>query len=138
MIYLDANIFVHAMIENSAIGNSCRKLMSKIDDGELIAGTSLLTVDEVVWAIKRHVGYKEGIEYGKKILKSSSLSFLPINRSEVLKSFNMMEIGLRPRDALHAATCLNYGIFSILTTDPDFKKVNELDVFSPEEFLKRI
>jgi len=54
-----------------------------------------------------------------------------------MKSLDIMETGLQPRDAIHTATCLNHGIFSIITDDPDFKKVKELEVFTPMEFLEK-
>ena len=40
--------------------------------------------------------------------------------------------GLLPNDALIAATCKHYGINKIATTDPDFKRVDFLEVITPE------
>jgi predicted nucleic acid-binding protein len=40
--------------------------------------------------------------------------------------------GLLPNDALIAATCKHYGINKIATTDPDFKRVDFLEIIAPE------
>ena len=40
---------------------------------------------------------------------------------------------LLPNDALIAATCKHYGIKKIATFDPDFKRVDFLEVIEPEE-----
>jgi len=40
--------------------------------------------------------------------------------------------GLLPNDALIAATCKHYGIRKIATFDPDFKRVDFLEIIMPE------
>ncbi len=135
MIYLDTNIFINARINRDEVGEICRKVMDMVTEKKIMASTSLLTIDELVWVIKREVGYKEGIEYSKDII-NSGFYMLPVNIEDITKALSFMESGLRPRDSIHAATCLNHNIFSILTTDNDFKKVRELEVFSPREFLE--
>ena len=40
--------------------------------------------------------------------------------------------GLLPNDALIAATCKHYDIKKIATIDPDFKRVDFLEVITPE------
>jgi len=42
------------------------------------------------------------------------------------------EYGLLPNDALIAATCKHYDIKKIATFNPDFKRVNFLEVIMPE------
>ena len=34
---------------------------------------------------------------------------------------------LKPRDAIHAATAISHGISQIISDDPDFDKVSELE-----------
>lgn len=137
MIYIDSNILIFARLDDKMIGNICKAVMEKLDDGKFAGATSLLTIDEVVWEVKKKLGYKEGIQYGKLLL-GSAINLLPVEERDVAKSFELMEHGLDPRDAIHAATCLNYRIFSILTTDPDFKKVKELEAIAPAGFLENL
>ena len=40
--------------------------------------------------------------------------------------------GLLPNDALIAATCKHYGIRKIATFDPDFKRLDFLEIITPE------
>ncbi len=135
MIYLDSNILIYPRIDKGEKGNLCRKILEEIEGGD-ISVTSLLTLDEVVWIVRKNLDYEKAIQYAKDLI-NSDINFLPVNIEDTIKSFDLMEIGLKSRDALHAATCINHGIFSILTDDPDFKKVKELEVLKPEEFLKR-
>ena len=58
---------------------------------------------------------------------------LPINEViEEVASRVILQYGLLPNDALIAATCKHYGINKIATFDPDFKRVDFLEVVTPE------
>jgi len=137
MIYIDSNILIYARIDKGETGKACRELIAKMEEGKFVGTTSLLTIDEVVWIVRKEIGYKEGISYARDLI-SSEIEFLPIKTEDILRSLDLMETGLKPRDSIHASICLNHGIFSILTDDPDFKTIKELEVFGPAEFLKKI
>ena len=139
MIYLDANIFVRAAIDIGNLGEVARNIICALEENECSAITSCLTIDEVIWVVRRILkSYKLAVSSGEKLFKIRGLKIVPAMPEDVLRAFDLMKQGLRPRDAIHAATALNHSIFTIVTEDPDFKKVKSLKVSSLLEFLKRI
>ena len=137
MIYIDSNILIFARVDKGERGEACRQILERLENNQFVGITSFLTIDEVVWKVKKEINYQKAIEYGKSLV-NSNIHFLPVNSKEILRGFELMEGGLDPRDAIHASTCLNHGIFSIITEDEDFKKIKELETFTPEEFLKKV
>jgi predicted nucleic acid-binding protein len=73
-------------------------------------------------------------EFIKQLVETKSLKILPLNAEISLRSIEISwKYGLLPNDALIAATCKHYGIRKIATFDPDFKRVDFLEVFELEE-----
>ncbi|MBL7206203.1 MAG: type II toxin-antitoxin system VapC family toxin [Candidatus Aenigmarchaeota archaeon] len=137
MIYIDSNLFIYARIDKGKIGEQTRKIISLLESGKIEACTSVLSLDEVVWIVREELkDYKAGIDCGRMIMEIPNLIVLDITKAEILKAFDLMENGLKPRDALHAATCLKHGVFTIVTNDSDFKKLDSLNTLNFVEFLK--
>ncbi len=53
MLYLDANVFVYAATNTSELGEKASALLERIQSWEETAKTSVLTFDEVFWAVKK-------------------------------------------------------------------------------------
>ena len=127
MTYLDANIFVYAAINNGPSGEKCRKILLEISQNKSAGYTSILTWDEVVHSIWKKEGKIKALEQGKIFLKLPNIVFLNATPSIIFKSQELMEnYGLKPRDAIHAATALNSGIKEFVSDDSDFNKVKEI------------
>ncbi len=138
MIYIDSNLFIYARIDTGKKGEEARKIISLLENGKIEASTSVLSIDEVIWIVRDELGnYKSGIEYGRVMMEIQNLAVLDVTKADILKAFDLMEGGLKPRDALHGAICLNHGIFAILTDDTDFQKIGEMNVMGFGEFLKK-
>jgi predicted nucleic acid-binding protein len=73
-------------------------------------------------------------EFIKQLVETKSLKILPLNAEISLRSIEISwKYGLLPNDALIAATCKHYRIDKIATFDPDFKRVDFLEVLELEE-----
>ncbi|OQX53472.1 MAG: hypothetical protein B5M48_03285 [Candidatus Omnitrophica bacterium 4484_213] len=61
-----------------------------------------------------------------------------------MKLFGRFEItkyikaGIKPRDAIHLATMLEHGIFTIVSNDADFDKVQEIERLDFVKALEKI
>ncbi|MBA7513912.1 tRNA(fMet)-specific endonuclease VapC [subsurface metagenome] len=68
-----------------------------------------------------------------ELIKNDLLKILELNAQifEISHLFSK-KYGLLPNDALIAATCKHYGIDKVATFDPDFKRVDFLEVITPE------
>ena len=126
-IYLDANIFIYAAINNGSVGEKCRKILFEIYQNKSTGYTSVLTWDEVVYSIWKKEGKIKAFEQGKNFLKLPNILFISATSAIISKSQELMEnYGLKPRDAIHVATALSNNITQIASDDSDFNKVKEI------------
>jgi predicted nucleic acid-binding protein len=127
MIYLDANVFLNAILTREKEGEKARTIIKKLQKGELTAATSALTFDEVFWIVKKHRDFEKALKATKALLEIPNLTFLEVNDETLWSSYNLIEkYKLDPRDAIHLACALNHGIFTIVSEDEDFDKVKEI------------
>lgn len=139
MFYLDANLFVIAEVDEGGKGEESRSIIKAMIDKKFDSLTSVLTVDEVVWSIRKTCDIEISLKVGKNMFELQNLKFVNVYPSTVLNSFEFTEkYGLKPRDAIHAASMLENDVNEIVTEDPDFKKVKEIKSYSMEEFLKKL
>jgi predicted nucleic acid-binding protein len=47
--YFDSNLIIYAILDDSKLGDWARKMLEKVQDGEMPACTSFLTFDEVFY-----------------------------------------------------------------------------------------
>jgi len=137
MHYLDSNVFIFARYDRGIMGENARKILRLIEENKASAITSALTLDEVIFILQKLIGYRESINYAETIFKIFNLKIVPVSSEDVLQSLELMKIGLKPRDAIHASVALSHGIFTIVSEDKDFKKLKNLDCISLSEFLKK-
>lgn len=126
MKYLDANLFIYAALspKTEQAGILARKILTRVFEGKLAAATSSLTWDEVVWVIRKIEGEKVAASEGAKFLSFPKLVILSVSESVIFKAQELVEnIRIKPRDAIHAACCIENGIEEIVTNDPDFDLV---------------
>ena len=84
--------------------------------------TNLLVLDEVVYVSRRKYGVdeKETLEFVDQAILPH-VELLPIG-ADLYQFFKLyvVEFGLRPSNALHAATIRKYGLDAIASEDRDF------------------
>lgn len=135
--YLDANIFLFAVLDEGPRGEHARSLLRRIVDGEERAATSALTLDEVVWILQGEGPREVAIREGQRLIGLPNLEILDVTAQDVLESLALMEDhqALDPRDAIHAAVALSHGIYTIVSDDPDLEGLPDLErqpLVSPE------
>lgn len=76
--------------------------------------------------------YSEDIEkYTLSLLEIPNLLLAEVSVDQTLLSLTLMKkYGLFPRDAIHAAVAIASGIQNIITTDNDFIRIEELEVYT--------
>jgi len=125
MLYLDANIFVYAAINNEENGKKAEALLQKIQQGEEKAKTSALTFDEVFWAVKKH-SLKLAFEVCEALINFPNLEIIPADRELAFSALQIMkENNLAPRDAIHAATAIAEKVDCMVSTDAHFGRIKE-------------
>lgn len=77
-------------------------------------------------------GYMDNIdEATNKIMDLPRLFMVEITFERALGAQELMrKYGLLPRDAIHAYACLASGVKTMVTTDADFTRVEDLTIFT--------
>ncbi len=127
MMFLDANLFVYAQIDNTEKGRAAREIIERIINKNVKCAVSVLILDEVVWAVRKFSNYSNAIDYYEKIAELPNLEILSVSSSLITTVAKHMRSGLKPRDAIHMATMSEYGIFTIISDDSDFDKVDGIE-----------
>ena len=150
MIFVDTNVFINYLYETS-LSDKAEKILGM--EGELcISG---IVINETLFVIARTKAFntlgiknihafrdyisKNGYSFCERdfkdfynLLDSSEVDIFQdqLDRDEFI--LLMREYNLLPNDALIAATCKHHGIRKIATFDPDFKRVDFLEIITPE------
>lgn len=127
--YIDANVFVFAALNTLDDPRTikAKEILQNIADGKETGYTSLLTIDEVIWAImKSRKDRKLAIEQGAR-LHQLPIKFIPLITSISLRALKLMQkYNINPRDALHAASCIEVKADKIISDDADFDAIKEV------------
>jgi len=128
-VYLDTNVFFFAGFgdEKDPRTQKAKELLIRIGEGKETAYTSLITIDELIWAIiRQRKDRKTAIEQGFR-MHALPIHFIPLITSISLRALHLMQrYHLNPRDALHAASCLEVKANGLVTDDADFDAVKDI------------
>ena len=128
MKYFDSNFFIYAAIDAGKTGEWARNLLRAIESGKESAVTSALTYDEFFWKVNREKGFKAALTATETLLEMPNLRFLGVDDEVIWKSFELIKNSkLDPRDSIHAACAILHGVFSIVTEDKDFDRIDEIN-----------
>lgn len=129
-VYVDSNIFIYPVIyeaEKSPNVSKAKEILRKIERNRIIAYTSTLTWDEVVWVVKRTLGKADSLEIGRKLLRFPNLRLIDVSESIIVKAQLLMEkYDISPRDAVHCASAIVKHIDVLVSEDLDFEVVKEI------------
>ena len=127
MIYLDSNVFIYAVLDKGKKGEYCKKLLEAVALKQINAFTSVLTWDEVVFSLRKHVPVEEVVKQSNKFLKFPNLFFLEVNIDIIEKAEQIwINYKLKPRDAIHVATAMISNIKKIASDDSYFDKIKDV------------
>ena len=157
-IYIDANIFIHVLLNDPRFGATCKAFLTRVEKGDAGACLSPLVIDEIAYKIiveklKAELGLATTGEVLRQLkrdpdrldsAKPELLAFLLVIQN--YKGLKVIEIPasagvnifkemtdhkLLPRDALHLAIMEHHGITHIATSDKDFGRIAGITVWEP-------
>lgn len=128
LLYLDANVFIHPVLYDDAKARGAAELLRRVSEGVEPAATCSLTLDEVAWVVGKQAGRDAALRHARLILDLPHLKVLPVRETEVRLALDLMgeHRRLSPRDAIHAASAIGAGIYTIVSDDSDLDVVPEL------------
>ncbi|MBI5553228.1 MAG: type II toxin-antitoxin system VapC family toxin [Candidatus Diapherotrites archaeon] len=135
MIYIDANVFVYAILDSAKTGNAARKIIGAIQEGKTSAGTSALTFDEIVFVVRKNRGGEAALTAGETFIRMNNLRIFPTDRETITRAIEQIrKYGLHPRDAIHLATMEQHQLTEIISEDRDFEKITKIKRTTLSEF----
>jgi uncharacterized protein len=130
MPYIDANIFIYPILyaeEQEPKVKQAKKILQRIEHGEIPAYTSTLTWDEVVWVVRKSMGREVAISQGQKLLGFLNLKWIVADENIISQAQGLMsKYNLQPRDSIHVASAINRKIDAIISDDLDIDQVKEI------------
>ncbi|MDO9517743.1 MAG: type II toxin-antitoxin system VapC family toxin [Methanosarcinaceae archaeon] len=127
MNYLDSNLIIYAILDDTKIGNWSREVLERVQNAEIPGCTSFLTFDEVYYKVNKIKGTDIAIKNLEAFLLMPNMRFIDVNDIIIWKSLELIkEYMFLPRDAIHAATALIAGADTIISQDADFDNIKGL------------
>ena len=132
--YLDSNVLINAAINDTIVGDKARDIISAVQTSKIQAFTSCLTIDELIWIIRKYKPKESAVEICK-IFLDSNVRFLEVNKDIINVSLDIMnEFNLKPRDAIHLATMKIHNLKNLISDDTDFNKIDWINKISIKQF----
>ena len=149
-IFLDTSVFIEHILGNFSIVKLVNKdrLFSSINVlEETFYKSIILKTFEKFGKISKYTAKKKYIknpalyndiimffeEFIDSLVRDGHLKILEVDHEIFTLSVKISKkYGLLPNDALIAATCKHHGISKIATFDPDFKRVDFLEIITQE------
>jgi predicted nucleic acid-binding protein len=127
--YLDANVFVFAVLDGGQRGQRARDLLRAVAEKGEAAATSSLAIDEVVHTLMGEGPREVALREGQRLMALPSLEVFDVTAQDVFDALAMTEEDerLAPRDAIHASVALNHGIHTVVSQDPDLDGIANVD-----------
>lgn len=128
-IYLDANIWIYALEGFPAFSQDLTIFFQAIDQGNLTAVTSELSLAEVLVKPIQNQNNSQQATYKQAISSSKNLFVIPVGREILFTAAQLRATTtLKLPDAIHAATALSSQCSTLLTNDQRFQTVSGLQV----------
>ncbi len=130
MQYVDSNVFLYSVLYSPDLepkAKRAKEVLQKIENKELIAATSTLTWDEVVWVAIKLLGRSDGIALGQKLLGFPNLAFINVDEGIIAHAQSFMaKYSISPRDSIHVACALSRKATTIISDDETFDQIKEI------------
>jgi predicted nucleic acid-binding protein len=125
-IYLDTAPIIYQIEGSQEFSQSTQLIFDKIDNGELIAVTSLITLSEVL-VIPYRLGRMDLVEdYTQMLTSAENTEYIPILDEEaalIVAKLRAENQALKKFDAQHFALAIQHRCDSFLTNDSQLKKI---------------
>ena len=138
-VYVDSNVFIRPLVSEERSSTNvaaCMRVLSAVEGGKIVAYTSTLTWDEVVYIVRRVLGKVDSIQAGDKIQRFPNLRFISASEDIIRAAQKLMsESHALPRDAIHAASALSRKVDVFISDDADFDAIEGIHRRSSAAFV---
>jgi predicted nucleic acid-binding protein len=128
-VYLDTNVWIYALEAFPTYVQELTTLLQAIDQGNLLAVTSELSLAEVLVKPIQNQNVSQQNLYKQALSTTPNLQVVPVQRDILIEAAQLRaSINLKLPDAIHAATAIRTQCSSLLTNDQKFQSVPGLHI----------
>jgi predicted nucleic acid-binding protein len=136
MIYVDTNVWIYAAIAHPKYGPRCKKILERIERGELEAVAFVQVLSEIAGGLSQQYRVKDPtgplravLSYPMKIVDVTP--DILIRAAEYSRDYRIL-----PYDGIHVASAVSSLATEILSADEELDKVDVVKRVDPLEFEK--
>lgn len=137
LVFLDVNVFMYAAGKPHPYKDACVRIISDVENRRLNAAINTEIVQELLYRYSMIGVATQGVQLSRHVLKLP-LTVLPVTETDVRDAIDLFEqyhpTGLKPRDAIHAATLRQHDIRSMISADKDFDVLTFLTRIDPLDY----
>ncbi len=138
MKYIDTNVIIYALEEDSKYSEKCRKILKEIEEKKLGGGISILSMVEIIHVLHKH---KHVLTPGKNIdmggivaaIESIGLEWFDLGFA-VIERAAKYDYNLGGADRVHLATMDINSITEIISEDKDFDGIPSIKRIDPLDY----
>jgi len=131
-VLLDANVFLHALGADAALRAACRRVLARVEAGDLMGEVSAVAIDEIVHVRNRKLGDRRlAVTAGRAAARLCVVRPVAPEDVEAAMTLFLENPRLDMRDAIHVAVARRYGVLVVVTTDRGFDDVAGLTRVDP-------
>jgi len=135
--FLDVNIFMYAAGSPHPYKDPCIRILSDVETGALVAAVNTEIFQELLYRYSHIKLADKGVQLCRDILKYP-FTILPVTEADIRLAIDLFDshrvVGLKPRDAIHAATMQNNGISQLVSADRDFERLDFVTRIDPLDY----
>jgi len=136
-VFLDVNIFMYAAGTPHPYKDACVRILSRVEIGTLAAAIDTEVLQEVLYRYSAIGLPEKGIQLCRDILAYPIL-VMAVGAADIRLAIDLYDThraaGLKPRDAIHAATMRNNGMARLISADRDFDHLTDVTRIDPLAF----
>ncbi|HEX9972755.1 MAG TPA: type II toxin-antitoxin system VapC family toxin [bacterium] len=134
LTFIDVNVFMYAAGKPHPYKEPCVQILSDVENGILSALINTEIFQELLYRYYHIKLAEKGVELCRHILQLQ-FKILPITEMDIRLAIDLFDSlqnkGLKPRDAIHAATMKNNDINKIISADRDFDSIDFVQRIDP-------
>lgn len=134
LTFIDVNVFMYAAGRPHPYKDPCLQILSDLESGILSGLVNTEIFQELLYRYFHIQLAEKGAELCRNIFQLP-IKILPVTEQDIRLAIDLFELhqnkGLKPRDAMHAATMKNNGVSKIISADRDFDAIDSIKRIDP-------
>ena len=139
--FLDTNVFMYAAGREHPLKAPCVAVLRQVAQEKIEALINTEVLQEILYRYSAIGELERGLQLARLAVEQVGGDVLPVTLADMRRAFDLMArhgTTIKSRDAVHAATILNYGLTHLISADGHFDTIEGLTRVDPREAIRLI